>query len=120
MPKELDPKENELDPKQLRDNPARIAQYLSEALSTDDLPIILGAFRDVLRAQNVSAFAREAGLRRDKLYRTFGGVIDPDFSRVLKLLEGTGVQFTVKERTAREPKPPRPKLGRPRKKIDSS
>jgi probable addiction module antidote protein len=112
--------QEDLNPKALRDNPAKIAQYLSEALSTDDLPTILGAFRDVLRAQNVAAFAREAGLRRDRLYKTFGGDIDPDFSRVLKLLEGAGVQFTVKERTALKSKPDRPKLGRPRKRIDPS
>ena len=92
--------EEELNPRDLRDNPTKIAQYLSEALSTDDLPTILGAFRDVLRAQNVMALARDAGLRRDRLYKTFGGDIDPDFSRVLKLLEGLGVQLTVKERTA--------------------
>ena len=109
----------EFDPKQLRDNPEKVAQYLSEALFTDDLPTILGALRDILRAQNVMAFARETGLRRDSVYKTFGGQIDPDFSRVLKLLEGAGVQFTVTKRIAVKPKPPRPKLGRPRKKIKS-
>lgn len=104
---------NELDPRELRDNPAKIAEYLTEAFATDDLPTILNAFRNVLRAQNVMALARDTGLRRDRLYRTFGGEIDPDLSRVLKLLAGTGVQFTVKERTALAPKLPRPKLGRP-------
>jgi len=112
--------QQEINPKNLRDNPAKIAQYLSEALSTDDLPTILGAFRDVLRAQNVMALARDVGLRRDRLYKTFGGAIDPDFSRVLKLLEGFGVQFTVKERAATKAASPRPKLGRPRKKLESS
>jgi probable addiction module antidote protein len=109
----------EFDPKQLRDNPENVAQYLNEALSTDDLATILGALREVLRAQNVMALAREIGLRRDSLYKTFSGALDPDFSRVLKLLEGAGVQFTVTKRIAVKPKSPRPKLGRPRKKIES-
>jgi probable addiction module antidote protein len=109
----------EFDPRELRDNPENIAQFLNEALSTDDLATILGALRDVLRAQNVMALARETGLRRDGVYKTFSGAKDPVLSRVLKLLQGAGVQFTVTKRIAVQPKPPRPKLGRPRKKIES-
>ena len=105
----------EVEPKQLRDNPALIACFLSRALETDDLPTILGAFRDALRAQNVSAVARATGLRRDRLYKTFDGESEPDFARVLKLLEGLDVQLTVTERTVTRQKPPLPKLGRPRK-----
>ena len=103
------------DPKQFRDNPAAIAEHLTCALATDDLPTILAAIRDVLRAQNVSALSRATGLRRDRLYRTFGGEIDPDFSRILKVLEGLDVQLTVKPRKVVKPKPPLPKLGRPNK-----
>jgi probable addiction module antidote protein len=103
----------EVEPKQLRDNPALIAGFLSRAFETDDFPTILGALRDALRAQNVSAVSRATGLRRDRLYKTFDGEINPDFSRILKLLEGLGVQLTVKERTIALPKPSLPKLGRP-------
>ena len=106
---------NEVDSKQLRDNPALIACFLSRAFETDDFPTILGALRDALRAQNVSAVSRTTGLRRDRLYKTFDGESEPDFARVLKLLEGFGVQLTVKERTVALPKPPLPKLGRPLK-----
>jgi probable addiction module antidote protein len=105
------------DPKQLRDNPAQIASYLNQAFETDDLATILSAVRDALRAQNVAALSRATGLRRDRLYRTFGGQIDPDFSRILKLLEGLGVQLAVKPRTIIKPKPPLPKLGRPPKAL---
>ena len=103
------------DSRQFRDNPTAIAEHLTLALATDDLPTILAAIRDVLRAQNVSALSRFTGLRRDRLYKTFGGEIDPDFSRILKLLEGLDVQLTVKPRKGVKPKPPLPKLGRPRK-----
>src|SRR5258707_5544725 len=100
----------EVDSKQLRDNPALIACFLGRAFETDDFPTILGALRDVLRAQNVSAISRATGLRRDRLYKTFDGESEPDFARVLKLLEGFGVQLTVKERAVAPPKPPLPKL----------
>ncbi len=105
----------EFDSKQLRDNPALIAVHLSEAFETDDLSTVLQALREALRAQNVMALSRATGLRRDRLYKTFGGTIDPDLSRTMKLLEGLGVQLTVKKRTVIKPKPPLPKLGRPPK-----
>jgi probable addiction module antidote protein len=103
------------DSKQFRDNPTAIAEHLTRALATDSLPTILAAIRDVLRAQNVSALSRFTGLRRDRLYKTFGGEIDPDFSRILKVLKALDVQLTVKPRNDVKPKPPLPKLGRPRK-----
>jgi probable addiction module antidote protein len=101
----------------LRSNPLKIATFLNKAFETDDLPTILVALREALRAQNVSELSRRMGLRRDRLYKTFGGDIDPDFGRVLKLLEGLEVQITIAPR-----KVPKPqallKLGRPRKHPD--
>src|SRR3978361_875080 len=86
-----------------RDNPAEIARFLSEIFGSDDFPAILAALSTVLRAQNVSALSRATGLRRDRLYKTFGGTIEPDFRRVLKLLEGLDVRLVVMPRE--KPKP---------------
>ena len=105
----------EFDPKQLRDNPALIARFLSSAFETDDLATILGALRDTLRAHNVSAISRATGLNRERMYRTFDGTIEPNFAGILKLLGGFGVQLTVQKRMVVLPKPPLPKLGRPPK-----
>ena len=99
----------------LRDNPANIASHLDEAFKTDDLACIFKALNEAMRAQNVSALARTMGVRRERLYTTFGGQIDPNFSRVLKLLEGLDVQITIKPRQSRTAKAPQPTLGRPRK-----
>ncbi len=96
-----------------RDNPTEIARFLTEIFATDDFSAILGALSKVLRAQNVSALSRATGLRRDRLYKTFGGTIEPDFRRVLMLLEGLDVQLVVAPRAKANPKPPLPKLGRP-------
>jgi probable addiction module antidote protein len=97
-----------------RDNPAEIARYLTEILAKDDFRALLDALSTVLRAQNVSALSRATGLRRDRLYKTFGGTIEPDFRRALKLLEGLDVQLVVVPRANPIPKPDLPKLGRPR------
>lgn len=104
----------EFDPN-LRDNPPNIAAHLNKAFETGDLAMIFKALNEVMRAQNVSALSRTTGLRRDRLYKTFGGDIDPDFSRVLKLLEGFDVKITIEPRMIKKAKPPPVKLGRPRK-----
>src|SRR4051794_41638473 len=105
--------------RQFRDNPKAIADYLTEALSKDDIAAVLSALHSMLRAQNVLALARDTGMRRDRLYKTFGGSIDPQFSRVLKLLAGLNVRLVVVPLPPK-PQPPRPKLGRPRKARVSS
>jgi probable addiction module antidote protein len=102
---------NEISP--FRDNPTEIARFLTEIFASDDFHAILAALSTVLRAQNVSALSRATGLRRDRLYKTFGGTIEPDFRRVLKLLEGLDVQLVVLPREKPKPKPKLPKLGRP-------
>jgi probable addiction module antidote protein len=98
-----------------RDNRAEIARYLTEIIAKDDFSALLDALSIVLRAQNVSALSRATGLRRDRLYVTFDGEVEPDFRRVLKLLEGLDVQLVVVPRRNPIPKPELPKLGRPRR-----
>ena len=97
-----------------RNNPTEIARYLTEVLAQDDFPAVLKALSTVLHDQNVSALSRATGLRRDRLYKTYNGEIEPDFRRVLKLLEGLDVQLMVVPREKPKPKPELPKLGRPR------
>jgi probable addiction module antidote protein len=100
--------------KQFRDNPQEVAAYLTEMFLENDLEAATSALGRVLRGQNVQALARESNMRREKLYGSFGGVVDPTLGRVLKLFNGLGVRFAVVPMQART-KPPRPKLGRPRK-----
>ena len=100
------------DPKNYRDNPTAISQYLTETLEKNDLDILLQAINSVMRAQNVVRLSKVTGVRRRALYNMFGGNVDPRFGRVLSLFAGLGVRLVVKPLPARE-KPPRPKLGRP-------
>src|SRR4051812_47275959 len=90
------------DEKIFRDNPRAIAAYLSEAFEKNDIDVIVSAINRVMRAQNVQAIAKQAGLRREKLYVTFGGGTEPYLYRVLALLNAMGVGLTVKAM------PPRP------------
>src|SRR5882757_9216804 len=107
-------REKELDPEHYRDNPAAIAQYLTEILKKNDLTALVRAIGKVMRAQNVKALSEETGLRRENLYRMFAGDRDPTLGNTMKILASFGVQLAVKPRTSIKVKLPRPKLGRPR------
>jgi probable addiction module antidote protein len=96
----------------LRDNPAGVCRALNKALATNDPEGILAALYQSLVAQNVSAVARDAGLRRDKLYRSMGGKVDPKFSRVIKLLAALNVRLFARPKKSLS-KDAHPKLGRP-------
>src|SRR4030095_12559315 len=102
------------DARLFKDNPYAIAAYLSDAFEKNDLDVVLKAIRRIMRAQIVQALAREAGLRRDRLYKTFGGEVDPLLSRVMALFNALGIALTVKALPPCEI-PARPKLGRPKK-----
>jgi probable addiction module antidote protein len=97
-----------------RDNAAAIAKHLTDAFATNDLSLVVAAINTVMRAQNVLALAEATGLRRDLLYKTFGGEVNPQLGRVMELFAGLDVRLVVKPLKPKE-KPPRPKLGRPPK-----
>jgi probable addiction module antidote protein len=103
--------ENLMSMQSLRDNPRAIAAYLTEMFEKDDLSDILDGINLVMRAQNVKALAESIGLRRDGLYKTFGGR-DPQLSKVLALFSGLDVRIVIKPLPPQQ-KTPRPKLGRP-------
>jgi probable addiction module antidote protein len=105
-------KAKEFDPKNYRDNPTAIAQYLTEILEKNDLDILLDAINSVMRAQNVMRLSKSTEIRRESLYKMFGGDVNPRFGKVLSLFAGLGVRLVVRPLPAKE-KPPRPKLGRP-------
>jgi probable addiction module antidote protein len=109
------PQERRFDPAHFRDNPAAIAEYLTEAFEKNNLEGIRDAIKSVMKAQNVKALSEAIGIRRDGLYKTFAGtngLRDPQLSRLLKLFEGLNVRIVVKPLPFRQ-RPPRPKLGRP-------
>src|SRR6266403_5023735 len=71
-------------------------------------------------SKNVKELAEVSGMRRDGLYKTFGnGKKDPQLSKILCLFEGMDVRIVVKPLPARA-KPPRPKLGRPRDRLQKT
>ena len=80
-----------------RSNPKAIANYLNDALATDDSAFVR-ALGNLARAQGMGAIAEEANVDRAGLYRSLRGDADPKFSTILKVLTVLGVQLDVKPR----------------------
>ena len=99
-----------------RDKPEAIAPYLNESLAKNELEPVMKALNQILIGQNVMAIAREAGINRKTLYDSFGGKVDPSFGRVLAVLGALNIRLVAVPGPLR-PIPPRPKLGRPRRRI---
>jgi probable addiction module antidote protein len=78
-----------------RDNPDAISVYLTEKLEKNNFDATRTALGLIVQAQNVQILARDAGLRRDTLYKTFGGKVDPHLSRVLKVFGALNLHFQV-------------------------
>ena len=78
-----------------RDNPDATSVYLTEKLEKNDFDATRTALGLIVQAQNVQILARDAGLRRDTLYKTFGGKRDPQLSRVLKVFGALNLHFQV-------------------------
>jgi probable addiction module antidote protein len=79
-----------------RDNPRAIAKYLNGTLSTGDPIRIIKAIGDMVRAQGVTRFSQKAGMRRDSLYRSFGGELIPPFDRVINVLLALDIRLIAK------------------------
>ena len=75
--------------------PEAIAAYLTEALATDDAAYISAAIDTVARAKGMSSIAKETGLSRESLYKSFSGSSKPEFDTVRKVINSFGVRLVA-------------------------
>jgi len=80
---------------QFRDNHKLITQYLNDAFETSDVDVITKAIGDMLRAQGMSRISKMVGLRREGLYRSFGGQTGPGFDTVMKVLRALNIRIVA-------------------------
>ncbi len=64
-----------------------IAAYLEEAFETGDTSFIASAIGDVVRARNLTATAKEAGVARDTLYRAFTPGGNPTLETIVSVIK---------------------------------
>ncbi len=73
-----------------------IAVFLADALETGDAAYIAKAMGVVARAKGMTALARETGLSREQLYRSFSEQGNPTLKTMLAVTRALGVDLTVR------------------------
>src|SRR3954464_8987115 len=76
-------------------SPQAMADYLSEALATDDPEFILDALDTIARAKGMTQVAKETGLSRESLYKSLGGTTKPEFDTVRKVINSFGLKLVA-------------------------
>jgi len=70
-----------------------IAEYLTQVLKDGDLDELLSAIGDVARAKGMTQIAKETGLGRESLYKSFTNGSKPKFDTVVKVLDSLGIKL---------------------------
>jgi len=70
-----------------------IAEYLSQILEDGDLDELLSAIGDIAKAKGMTQIAKETGLGRESLYKSFSAGSKPRFDTVMRVLNSFGVKL---------------------------
>jgi probable addiction module antidote protein len=62
-------------------------------LANGDTDELLGAIGNIAKAKGMSQIAKDTGLGRESLYKTFGDGAKPRFETVIKVLDSFGVKL---------------------------
>jgi probable addiction module antidote protein len=81
------------------DNEKSIAAYLQVALEENNPSGLISAIGDVVRARGVNNMAKEMGVSREGLYKSFSGARKPNIETVFNALDKLGLQIII------QPKP---------------
>lgn len=80
---------------QYLDDKEVIAEYLSQILDDGDLDELLEALGNIAKAKGMSQIAKETGLGRESLYKTFHKGSKPKFDTIMKVMNSFGVKMRV-------------------------
>ncbi|MCK9473547.1 addiction module antidote protein [Sulfurimonas sp.] len=75
------------------DNKEMIAEYLSQVLADGDTDELLEAMGNIAKAKGMSQIAKDTGLGRESLYKTFQAGSKPRFETIMKVLHSFGVKL---------------------------
>ncbi len=73
-----------------------IATFMAAAFETNDSGYIAHALGVVARAKGMSEIAKETGLSREQLYRSFSKRGNPTLKTTLAVMRALGVDMTAK------------------------
>jgi len=84
------------DPAAALDSPETISIFMADALETGDTAYIAKALGVVARAKGMTEIARETGLSREQLYRSFSERGNPTLKTMIAVMRAVGVDMTAK------------------------
>lgn len=73
--------------------------FMAEAFETGDAGYIAHALGIVARAKGMTQIARDTGLSREQLYRSFSEAGNPTLKTTLAVMQALGIDLTAKPRT---------------------
>lgn len=76
-------------------SPQAMADFLSEALATDDPEFICDALDTIARAKGMTQIAKATGLSRESLYKSLSGTTKPEFDTVRKVIGSFGLRLVA-------------------------
>ncbi|MBF7142046.1 MULTISPECIES: addiction module antidote protein [Pseudomonas] len=86
----------EYDPASALTDPESIAVFMADAFETGDAGHIAKALGVVARAKGMTELARESGLSREMLYRSFSEKGNPTLKTLLAVMKAVGVDMTAR------------------------
>jgi probable addiction module antidote protein len=92
----MKPEIRDFDPAEYLDNEEAVAEYLNDALATEDVAFIADAIGVVARAKGMTRVAEDAGVSRESLYRALSASGNPELGTVLKVLSSLNLQLSAK------------------------
>ena len=78
------------------DSDEAIAAYLSDVMESGNQQNIVQAINTVARARGMTEIAKDAGIARQALYKSFGDNGNPTLSTMLGVLKSLGLSLAVK------------------------
>ena len=84
---------NEFDVSKYLDSKEMIAEYLSQILADGDMDELLSTIGNIAKAKGMSQVAKDTGLGRESLYKTFAKGSKPKFETIMKVVNSFGVKL---------------------------
>lgn len=83
------------DPAEELDSDEAIAIFMADAFETNDVGYISHALGVVARAKGMTQIARETGLSREQLYRSFSDKGNPTLKNTMAVMRALGIKLTA-------------------------
>lgn len=89
----------EFEPAEYLTSPEAIAEFITDALETADAGYIAKAMGVAARAKGVAELARETGLSREQLYRSFSEKGNPRLKTLVAVMKALDVDIIARPHT---------------------